>query len=217
MLALIGVVVSVGLADSINPSTIGPALYLASGSHPVRALLGFIAGVFTVSSAAGILLVAGPGRLLLSHRPSARTEHLLELGAGVVLAAAAVILLLLRHRMAAYVVGVGTAARRAAPALGAGIMAAELPTAVPYFAVLAAVTVSAKPVATQIALVLLYNLMFVAPLLLILLVVVVSGGSTVLLGRGRELLERYAGAVVPAIVFMIALVLIAVGAAGLEA
>jgi cytochrome c biogenesis protein CcdA len=216
MLALLGLVVSVGLADSINPSTIGPALYLASGPRPVRALLGFIAGVFTVSSAAGIILVAGPGRLLLSHRPSARSEHLLELGAGVVLLGAAVVLLLVRGRMTGYVVGVGEAARRGAPLLGAGIMAAELPTALPYLAVLAAVAVSGKPLVTQIALVLLYNIMFVTPLLLILLVVV-SGGSARWLGRGRELLERYAGVLVPAIVFLIALVLIAVGAAGLEA
>ena len=33
MLRLIGVVVSIGLADSLNPTTIAPALYLASGEH----------------------------------------------------------------------------------------------------------------------------------------------------------------------------------------
>ena len=45
MLALLGIVLSVGFADSINPSTVVPALYLTSGRNPGRALLGFIAGV----------------------------------------------------------------------------------------------------------------------------------------------------------------------------
>ena len=33
MLRLIGLVVSIGLADSLNPTTLAPALYLASGEH----------------------------------------------------------------------------------------------------------------------------------------------------------------------------------------
>ena len=35
MLRLIGLAVSIGLADSMNPSTIAPALYLAIGRSPV--------------------------------------------------------------------------------------------------------------------------------------------------------------------------------------
>ena len=31
MLRLIGLVISIGLADSLNPTTIAPALYLATG------------------------------------------------------------------------------------------------------------------------------------------------------------------------------------------
>ncbi len=34
MLRLIALVVSIGLADSMNPSTVVPALYLASGERP---------------------------------------------------------------------------------------------------------------------------------------------------------------------------------------
>jgi hypothetical protein len=33
MLRLIGLVISIGLADSVNPTTVGPALYLASGER----------------------------------------------------------------------------------------------------------------------------------------------------------------------------------------
>ena len=35
MLRLIGVVISVGLADSLNPSTVGPALYIATARQRV--------------------------------------------------------------------------------------------------------------------------------------------------------------------------------------
>ena len=34
MLRLIGLVVSIGLADSMNPSTIAPGIYLAMGRRP---------------------------------------------------------------------------------------------------------------------------------------------------------------------------------------
>ena len=35
MLRRIGVMISVGLADSLNPSTVGPGLYLATVRKPV--------------------------------------------------------------------------------------------------------------------------------------------------------------------------------------
>jgi hypothetical protein len=37
MFRTLSIVVSVGLADSVNASTIGPALFLAGGEHPRRA------------------------------------------------------------------------------------------------------------------------------------------------------------------------------------
>jgi cytochrome c biogenesis protein CcdA len=54
---------------------------------------------------------------------------------------------------------------RGALALGAGLMAVELPTAVPYFAAIAAILAEHLALVTEIALLLLYNVMFVAPLI----------------------------------------------------
>src|SRR5437660_1074897 len=48
MLRLIGIVVSIGLADSLNPTTIAPALYLATGERPRERVTLFIIGVFLV-------------------------------------------------------------------------------------------------------------------------------------------------------------------------
>src|SRR5881275_1259806 len=65
MLRLAGVAISVGLADSLNPSTVGPALYLATAQRAVLRVLLFTVGVFAVDVVGGIGLTVGPGRLLL--------------------------------------------------------------------------------------------------------------------------------------------------------
>lgn len=102
MLRLAGVALSVGLADSLNPSTVGPALYLATGRRRVLRVLLFTAGVLAVDLAAGIALTMGPGRLLLGLVPHPRStvRHALELAAGVALIAVAAGLWLGRRRLA---------------------------------------------------------------------------------------------------------------------
>jgi len=216
VLALIGVVVSVGFADSINPSTVGPALYLATYRGGGRSLLGFIAGVFAVSAAAGVALVLGPGRLLLSHHPTPHTEHAAELAAGVCLLVVGIALWFLRGRVAAHVAEREHRVGRSAVLVGAGIMAVELPTALPYFAVLLAVAGSDRARAIQVLLVLLFNAVFVAPLFAVLLVRRVAGQRGLhWLERKRRALERRAGEAAATLVLLIALILIAVGAVGL--
>jgi hypothetical protein len=64
VLALIALALSVGIVDSINPSTIGPAVYLASTTHAARSLSLFTAGVFAVYATGGIALALGPGQAL---------------------------------------------------------------------------------------------------------------------------------------------------------
>jgi hypothetical protein len=61
MLRLVGVVTSVGMADSLNPSTVGPALYLATVRKRVLHVMQFTVGVFTVNFAIGLLLTIGQG------------------------------------------------------------------------------------------------------------------------------------------------------------
>lgn len=216
MLALLGVVISVALADSINPSTVGPTLYLASGHDAGRSLLGFIAGVFAVSAAAGVVLVVGPGHALLAHRPSPHTEHLVEVWAGIVLVALAVALWLARRRVARRVVRNERVIQRTSILVGAGIMAVELPTALPYFAVIAAVAGSGRAVTTQVGLILLFNLVFVSPLLAVLAIRQLAGTRGMnWLAATRERLERHAELLVPALVLLVAAILLAIGTLGL--
>ncbi len=216
MLTLIVVVVSVGFADSINPSTVGPALYLASYRDGGRSLAGFIVGVFAVSALAGVVLVLGPGRLLVADRPAPHSEHLIEVAAGMVLAVVATGLWLVRSRVAARVAQNERLVGRASILVGAAIMAIELPTALPYFAVIAAVAGSGRSPLTQVILIFAFNLMFVAPLVGVWSVCRLAGrGGLDWLARRREALERHAAEVVPALVFVVAVILVGIGGSGL--
>ena len=144
MLRLAGVALSVGLADSLNPSTVGPALYLATGRRRVLRVLLFTAGVLAVDLAAGIALTMGPGRLLLGLMPHPRStvRHALELAAGVALIAVAAGLWLARRRLARRTLPAGGGRAGSGFLAGASIAAVELPTAAPYLAVIVAVAAS---------------------------------------------------------------------------
>ena len=65
MLALLALVVSIGAADSLNPSTLAPALFFARRPARRRDVAGFTLGVFAVSLAGGLALTFGPGQALL--------------------------------------------------------------------------------------------------------------------------------------------------------
>ena len=176
MFALTLVVGSIGIADSINPSTVAPALYLASRPRAVG--LGvFIAGVFAVYLAGGIVLVLGPGPELIAalRGIGPQVERLSEAGAGVVLLVLAAIAWRARGRAIGGGRTLRAPTRRSAFLLGAGISAVELPTAFMYFGAVSAILGSQAALPARIALVVAYNALFVAPLVAVLLVRVHAG------------------------------------------
>src|SRR5438105_3576269 len=65
--------------------------------------------------------------------------------------------------------------RSSAFALGAGIMALELPTALMYFGAISAVLASHQSAAVQVLLLVVYNALFVAPIVAILVIRQVAG------------------------------------------
>jgi cytochrome c biogenesis protein CcdA len=176
-LRLAGAVVSVGLADSLNPSTIGPALFLATGAQRVARVLQFTTGVLIVNLAGGAIVLFGPGRLLLGlvPHPQRTARHVIEVVAGAVLLAAAVAVWSGRRALARREVPMREGGGRSALLLGVSIAAVELPTAVPYFAVIAAIVASSASVAGEVVLLVMYNVAFVLPLIAIAVVLVVAG------------------------------------------
>jgi cytochrome c biogenesis protein CcdA len=218
VLALFALVVSIGAADALNPSTLAPALFFAIGPHGRRDVAGFALGVFAVSLAGGLALTFGPGQALLTRvsKPSPHTVHLVELVAGAAALPAAALLWHARAHFAARLARTSQTGERSAWLLGAGIMAVELPTAVPYFAAIAAIVESGHSDSTQTFLLLLYNGAFVAPLVLLLVILALTGArGAQIAARARVRLDRWAPRIAPAALFVASIVLITLGVIGL--
>jgi cytochrome c biogenesis protein CcdA len=193
MLRLIGLVVSIGLADSLNPGTIAPAMYLATGDRARSRVTEFTLGVFAVYFAGGALIALGPGQLLLSviQRPSRSTRHWLEIAIGAALIAGAWALWAFRRRLAERELPAFTRGGRSSALLGATITAFELPTAFPYFAAITAIVGSGLGPPRQLLLLLLFNICFIAPLVGMVATLSLAGErANVLLLRARDFLER---------------------------
>jgi cytochrome c biogenesis protein CcdA len=193
MLRLLGLVISIGLADSINPTTIAPALYLATGDKARNAVIEFTASVFIVYFLGGALIAIGPGQLLRSLLPhvAQTVRHVVEIVAGVGLLTAAAFLWRNRERLAARGLPATNPTRRSSVLLGASITALELPTAFPYFAAIAAILASGLDAIQQLILLLVFNVCFVVPLLAIIATLAFAGPrSDRLLAQARSFLER---------------------------
>jgi cytochrome c biogenesis protein CcdA len=195
MLRLLVLMVTIGLADSINPSTIAPALYLAAGPRPRTQVTEFTLGVFLVYLAGGAVIALGGGQLLRNFVPDIDVRHTVryvgELVAGVVLIGAAWMVWGRRGRMVARGLPQPKSGRRSSFLLGGSIMAVELPTAFPYFAAIAAIAGSGLGLAREFFLLLLFNFCFVLPLIGISVTLLIAGDrADEILARGRRFFER---------------------------
>jgi cytochrome c biogenesis protein CcdA len=218
MLRLAGVAIAVGLADSLNPSTVGPALYLATARKGALRVTLFAIGVFAVNLAAGIVLTIGPGRLLrgLVPHPQRTGRHVIELVAGVMLLAVAVALWLGRRSLARRELPMRSGSGGSALIAGGLIAAVELPTAVPYLAVIAAIVASSAGVVQATAILGLYCLAFVAPLLAIAATLLVTGErATPWLQKAASWLQRRWPVVLASLLLLAGGGLTVLGGAGL--
>lgn len=216
--ALAILVLSVAAIDSLNPSTIAPAALLALGARPARRAGLFTLGVFLVSTAGGLLLLFAVGQSVIARfaHPSHHTQHLLELAVGIALLLVAVLLWILRDRLRAHLGREPTAGGGSAGLLGAGIMAIELPTAFPYFAAILATLGAVHGAVGQAIFILLYNLVFVAPLLALTLLVALTGHRyRDRIARVSALIRTHGPDVLPAGVAIIGGTLMALGIHGL--
>jgi cytochrome c biogenesis protein CcdA len=188
-----GIAISIGLADSLNPSTIGPALYLAAGERARERVTQFTLAVFAVYLVGGVVIALGPGQLLLSliPHPRHRAAHIIETAVGIALVGCGLLLWRHRHRLAERDTPRLDPRGRSSWVLGAAITAVELPTAFPYFAAIAAIVGSGIGAVRQLILLVVFNVCFVLPLIGILATLVLAGGQAQpLLAAGRRFLDR---------------------------
>ncbi len=215
---LTAVVISIGLADSLNPSTILPALYLASGKHARRDVFEFTLAVFGVYLLGGLLIAFGPGQLVLSilPHPGHAVRYALELAAGLAMLVAWAYLWTHRDRLSERKMPTPRRRQRSGALLGATITAVELPTAFPYFAAIAAVVGGDVGGVREVILLVVFNVCFVLPLLAILATLQLAGPrAEELLARGRAKLERRWPAVLAIVMLLGGLFVAFIGATGL--
>jgi cytochrome c biogenesis protein CcdA len=176
MLGLTTLVASIGLADSINPSTVIPALWLARSPSASR-LASYTLGVFAVYLTGGLVLLLGPGPALIAtlHHIRGPVEHAVQAVAGMLVLGFAIAVARSRasareerHERRSYT-------RASAFTLGAGIMAVELPTAFMYFGAISAILAAHQAAPVEISLLIVYNGLFVAPLLAFLALCRIAG------------------------------------------
>ena len=176
MVGLALVVTSIALADSINPSTVIPALWMATAPSE-RRLASYALGVFAVYLSGGIVLLLGPGPALISflHQLRGPVEHGVELIGGLVALAVAIVLWRSRNAETNQPRVRRPQTQVAAFTLGAGIMAIELPTAFMYFGAISAILAAHRATPIEISLLITYNALFVAPLVVLIVAARLAG------------------------------------------
>jgi len=218
MFRLIGLVVSIGFADSLNPTTIGPALFLATGERARGRVTEFTLAVFAVYFLGGAAIALGPGQLVLSllPHPHAHVRYTLEIIAGGAMLIAAMFLWSHRDRLADREPPSFNPRGRSSLVLGATITAIELPTAFPYFAAIAAIVGSGFDLARQLFLLLLFNVCFVLPLVGIVATLAFGGENAErLIATSRSFLQRHWPIVVAGLALLAGIIVVLLGATGL--
>lgn len=218
MLRLIGLAISIGLADSINPSTIAPGLYLALGERPRGALIQFTLAVMAVNFAGGAAIALGPGQALLAlvPKPGPTARYVAETVAGAVMLVAAAVLWRRRQRLSQRELPAPSPQGKSALLLGLTISAVELPTAFPYFAVIAAVVASGLGPIHQLIALALYNIAFVLPLMLMVVVITIAPDrSAEILKRARNWLQRWWPTLLAALALVAGVFVTTLGVTGL--
>jgi cytochrome c biogenesis protein CcdA len=220
VLRLTGIVISIGLADSLNPTTIAPALLLASGERPRPNVTQFTAAVFVVYLLGGAAIALGPGQLLLSlvPHPNHQTREILEVIAGAVLIIGGVLVWRHRNRLSKRDLPAADAAGKSGAVLGATITAVELPTAFPYFAAIAAIVGSGVGPVRQVFLLVLFNICFVLPLIGITAVLWIAGDrANDVLASVRGFLQRHWPTMLAVVALVAGTFVILLGTTGIAA
>jgi len=179
MPALALAVVAIAAPDSLNPSLIVAAVYLALGPHPVRSTVVFTVTAFVVTLTGGLAIAVGLGDLVLSLLP--KLSHTVKWDVitvvGLIVMCGGAVIWWRRDALAdsAPAPSREPSGGGSAILLGAGIAAVELLTAFPYFAAIAMVLGASVSGAEKLFLLVLYNLVYVLPLIAVVVVRGVMG------------------------------------------
>ncbi|WP_342316053.1 GAP family protein [Lysobacter sp. FW306-1B-D06B] len=161
-------VLGLAVIDSINPSALAVALWWLARPGATSRLLAYIAGIFVAYLSMGIALMLGAGAVV--RRFGDALDHPVVLAVQL-----AIGLSLFAYAVLAPKVSVAADTQReprvggllGMALLGATVTLVELTTALPYFAAVALMTAEGIAATRWLPLLLVYNLIFVAPPLLL--------------------------------------------------
>jgi cytochrome c biogenesis protein CcdA len=177
--ALALAVVAIAAPDSLNPSLIVAAVFLTLGAHPIRRSLVFTITAFVVTLAGGLAIALGLGDLILSLLPklSRTAKYDVITAVGVLVMCGGAVIWWRREALASEPSHAhrDPAQGGSALLLGAGIAGVELLTAFPYFAAIAMVLGSSVSPPGKVFLLVLYNVIYVLPLIAIVVVRAIMG------------------------------------------
>ena len=173
-------VVAIALPDSLNPSLIVADAYLTLGPGSVLRTAAFTIGAFAVTLAGGLVIALGLGDLIVSLLPklSHAVKYEVVTGLGAALAGGGVVIWWRRDSLAG---GEPPEPKErpggggSAVLMGSGIAGLELLTAFPYFAAIAMIAGSSEPAGGKVALLILYDLVYVLPLIAITVACLIWG------------------------------------------
>lgn len=203
MVGLTFAVVGIALPDSLNPSLIVAGVYLAIGTHATRRMIAFTSAAFIVTLAGGFVIALGLGDLILSLVPklSRSVKYQALTLVGVALVCGGAVIWWRRESLAGGEPSkrAGTPGHGSAALVGAGIAGVEFLTAFPYFAAIAMVVGSSVSSGAKALLIVVYNVIYVLPLIAITVVAATMGdrAGRVLLPLGDWVATRWPVVVAP--------------------
>ncbi|RUS97584.1 hypothetical protein DSM106972_083210 [Dulcicalothrix desertica PCC 7102] len=209
MINLLISIATIALVDSINPNAMAVHIYLLSTPKPVARALAFIAGDFTASWIAGILLSLGISQVIrFVFTQLGSVIYVLQLLIGV-----ALIYLgcnLNRFLNQSQTKRPKSLSPGSAFILGGTIAFVEAPTALPYLAAIERITRENLRLPQLMSVIAFYNLIFVLPLITLLVIYLIfRNNAATLLQKIHQSVTKWFPKVMKFILIILGLLLIA--------
>jgi cytochrome c biogenesis protein CcdA len=225
MLLLLTSIITLALIDSLNPSTIAAQIFLLALKKPISRVISFILGTFVMYTAFGFIIVFILGEPIKGFfYELGSTDYLILLAIGIALIAVGTILGWKRYiGKEGQSKSEGYVKKAMAPMMamlktlnpvhtfffGMASTAFDLPTSAFYFVALASLLEAGVGPFETTSLLILYNLLYILPLIVILLIYMIARDrSGPLMNRINKLIGEWSGRLVISILICIGVILV---------
>jgi hypothetical protein len=225
MLLLLTSIITLALIDSLNPSTIAAQIFLLALKKPISRVISFILGTFVIYTAFGFIIVFILGEPIKGFfYELGSTDYLILLAIGIALIAVGTILGWKRYiGKEGRSKSEGYVKKAMAPMMamlktlnpvhtfffGMASTAFDLPTSAFYFVALASLLEAGVGPFETTSLLILYNLLYILPLIVILLIYMIARDrSGPLMNRINKLIGEWSGRLVISILICIGVILV---------